>query len=191
MNSPLLFEALEDLSQAGYFQLLDVIPAGPSLLGAFSHYHCKLYLPGCIDALMHLRIGEDDTPQKLQRDLHRALGLYADSGVKLDVLLLWDLPNYLTNPILSALIKYLLPFTSERARLHCYICTCQQMPASPATYQFAGNEKIWVEPESEQTMPAPVHYQEALHRLLAPFVVQRSILLSNGLQEYVLRKQSR
>lgn len=188
MNSPLLFEALENLSQTGYFQLLDIMPANPSLLDVLSEHHCKLFLPGCIKQLMCLRTSELDTPQKLQRALHKEFGFYRDIQVKLDLLLLWDLPNYLPNPVLSALIEYLLPYTNSNARLHCYIYTGQEMPDVPASYQLAASQKIWIEPQSERTTSAPVLYQEALHKLLTPFVVQRSILLSNGLQEYVLRK---
>lgn len=191
MNSPLLFDVLESLSQTGYFQLLDIMPANTSLLDVLSSHHCKLFLPGCIKALMRLRTSEHDTPQKLQRALCQAFGFNRDTHVKLDLLLLWDLPNYLPNTILSALIEYLLPYTNNDARLHCYIYTGQEMPDTPASYQFAARQKIWIELQSERTTSAPVHYQEALHKLLAPFVVQRSILLSNGLQEYVLRKKSR
>lgn len=188
MNSPLLFEMLQDLQQAGYYQLLDVMPATPGLLEAFSDQHCKLFLPGCMPELIRMRTSEDDTAQKLQRALRQALGLDGIHNTRLDMLLLWDLPNYLSKPVLSGLIEYLLAHTHHRARLHCYIYTRQLMPASPGVYQFVTGEKIWVEEQSAQTLPSPTYYQEALHKLLAPFVVERSILLSNGLQEYVLRK---
>ena len=33
----------------------------------------------------------------------------------------------------------------------------------------------------------PMYYQERLHKLFAPFRVDRGMLLANGLQEYVMR----
>lgn len=187
MNSPLLFELLQGLSEEGCHQFLDIMPATPGVLDFFSQYHCKLYLPGCVNELWNLRADVLDTSNKLNRAFVNALGLYRNNKAKLDVMLLWDLPNFLDKPILSGLIEYLLPHTNNMTRLHCYVYTRQSMPASPGRYQFAPERKIWVEHQTEQTISCPAYYQEVLHKLLFPFVVQRSILLSNGMQEYVLK----
>lgn len=190
MNSPLLFQLLQSLAEEGYYQFLDITPATPGLLDYFSQYHCKLYLPGCINELWRMTAEELDTPHKLNRALVGSLGLYRNNKAKLDVILLWDLPNYLDKQILSGLIEYLLPHTANTVYLHCYIYTRQEMPASPGRYQFTPENKMWVEHPSEQMIACPAYYQEVLHKLLHPFVVHRSILLSNGLQEYILKIKS-
>ena len=186
MNSPLLFAALHNLAQAGYFQLLDSMPASHALLDAVAPYRCKLFLPGCSDELVRVAARKMASAQKLQGALCQTLGLHSVKSARLDLLLFWDLPNYLPAPVLSALVASVLPHANHPALIHCYIYTGRAMPAAPGRFRFAGNNQIEVNPQADQTMPAPAYYQEALHKLLAPFVVQRSILLSNGLQEYVL-----
>lgn len=190
MNSPLLFQLLQGLPEEGYYQFLDITPATPGLLDFFSQYHCKLYLPGCVNELWQMKAEDLDTPHKLNRALVNSVGLYRNNKAQLDVLLLWDLPNYLDKQILSGLIEYLLPHTTNTVCLHSYIYTRQEMPASPGRYQFTSDSKMWVEQQSQQTIPCPAYYQEVLHKLLKPFVVHRSILLSNGLQEYILKIKS-
>ena len=190
MNSPLLFELLQDVQEAGYFQLLDIMPATAGLVEAFADQHCKLFLPGCLPALTDLQNSEELTEQQLRRRLRNAIGLQKGDNAILDVLLLWDLPNYLNPVLLSGLIDTLLSHTQHGTRLHCYIHTRASMPAESGVYTFTPGAKIWVEQQTEQSRTSPAYYQEALHKHLAPFVVERSILLSNGLQEYVLRRKT-
>ncbi len=185
MNSPLLFDYLRHLPEDGYYQFLDVTTASPGLLDFFARFHCRLYLPGCVDELWRMHTGELDTPEKVYSALSKTVLLEGERPAKLDVILLWDLINYLQKPILSSLIEYLLATSTPDTVIHSYVYTRQSMPAAPGRYQFTLDNDILAQTRTTQTIACPAYYQEVLHKLINPFVVQRSILLSSGLQEYI------
>lgn len=187
INSPLLYEHLYGLPEDGYFQFLDVTPATPGLLAFFAQFHCRLYLPGCVDELWRMDSDKLQTADLLQTALSQNLRLAQGKPARLDVILLWDLINYLQQPVVTALIEYLLAYTCDTTVIHSYIHTRQSMPAAPGRYQFTADGGINVETQTDSVSVCPAYYQEVLHKLMKPFVVQRSILLSNGVQEYLFQ----
>jgi hypothetical protein len=185
INSPLLFTFLQKLPEEGYYHCLDLAPANLALLDYFAQFHCKLYLPNCAGELLGMDTEQLDTPQKRRALIAGLLHLEGYRCAGLDIILLWDLINYLPAPVLSDLIDYLREYTGRQTIIHGYVYTRQSMPASPATFRFTTEEAIDVMQTSQAMSKCPAYYQEVLHRLLKPFVVQRSILLSSGLQEYL------
>lgn len=187
MNSPLLFGVLAALEEDVRVGVLDLIPAHAGLLEYFARYHCKLFLPGCRDALCALPADEPEETAKLPGALKQLLLLPPHATPVLDMLLLWDLPNYLQRDVLMALINHLLPYLSPRAVLHTYIHTRQSMPQQPGSFSLTPDEKVSVDLTGQWDRTSPMYYQEILHKLLAPLRVERGMLLANGLQEYILR----
>jgi len=189
MNSPLLFSLLDKFDQDTYYEILDVNPANQLQLDYFSRVHCKLFLPGCGQQLLAMDIDKYDTATKMNRELVKNLQLYKNNKAHLNMIMLWDLPNYLDTRLLNELIQYLLPHAQDHVMLHVYIQTRESMPEIPGHYTFHGDNKIWVENNSHKTIPCPMYYKEALQKILSPFFVQKGVLLSNGLQEYLLKRQ--
>lgn len=187
LKSPLLFGVLQTLDLESRVDILDLAPANADLLGFFSQYHSKLYLPGCRDTLLTLRQTEDNTDPSFTRAFKQCLPLPDGENRALDLLLLWDLPNYLDKPVLSALITYLLQHVSQRTVLHTYIHTRQTMPSHPGDYRLTLENNVMVDLPAPWTAASPMYYQELLHKVFTPFRVERGMLLANGLQEYVLR----
>ncbi len=186
INSPILFDLLNSLSQDAHHEILDICPASQGVIDAFSHYDCKLYLPGCVNALCEMTAEEYDTANSLYRAFTRALGLTKKQNAALNVILLWDLPNYLDKGIMRGLIDYLSHHMHENVKLHFYIHSQQHMPATPASYTILPEGKVWLENRSETTVKSPLYFQEALLTLFQPFKVKRSMLLASGLKEYIL-----
>mgnify|MGYP000116712367 CR=1 FL=1 len=189
MNSPLLFSLLDKFSENTYYEILDVNPANQFQLDYFSRVHCKLYLPGSGQQLLALSPDEYDTEMKINRALVKNLQLYKNKKAHLNLIMLWDLPNYLDTHLLSALIQFLMPHAQNDVMLHIYIQTRETMPEQPGHYIFQGDNKIWVENNSTNMKPCPMFYKEMLQKILTPFAVQKGVLLSNGLQEYLLKRQ--
>jgi len=189
IKSPLLFDLFSNFSEDKYFQLLDMQPVSGQFIECFASLHCKLYLPGCNKSLLSLSMEDLDTDTKLNRAFVKNLGLKKNSKASLDLILLWDLPNYLDENLLHALIQYLLPHCAEDVKLHAYIHTREQMPSEPGIYQLQSDSKVVITRKNEQTCSSPMYYQETLQKTLSPFLVQRSILLSGGMQEYLLQRR--
>ena len=185
LNSPLLFGALQSLDPEARLGILDLAPANGQLLAYFSTQHCKFILPGCRDALLALRSTGVEGQPPLAEVIARHLPLLQQET--LDVILLWDLPNYLDKAVLSALIAHLVPHVHERSVLHLYLHTRQVMPAHPGEFRLGNDAVVLVELAAPWTATSPMYYQESLHRLVAPFRIERGMLLANGLQEYFLR----
>jgi hypothetical protein len=187
LNSPLLFGVLQALDPETRVDILDLAPANANMLDYFAQSHCKLHLPACRDELLTLRLTEDEVEPPLSRVFETCLPLPDSDNNPLDLLLLWDLPNYLDKQVLSALITYLAPYTGKRTVLHTYIHTRQSMPAQPGDYRLTLEKNVLVDMPAAWTATSPMYYQELLHKILAPFRVERGMLLANGLQEYILR----
>ncbi len=184
MGSPLLFGALQSLTEQPHYTVWDPQPATQGLLDYFSLSCCTLYLPACRDALCQLPIEEAESSLDT---VFPQLFSFDDASFKpIKLLLLWDLPNYLQPSVLSALIQYLTPRLDPHVVIHSFIYTSQSMPETPALFRFVEQQKLHVVSTSVRTCTCPMYYQEKLHKLFNPFRVQRSILLSNGIQEYVL-----
>jgi len=185
LNSPLLFGVLQSLDAEALVCVLDLAPVNGQLLEYFSAYHCKLILPGYRDALLALRPPEDESQPPLASVLASELPL--PQSAPLDLILLWDLPNYLDKDVLTALITYLLPHVDDHTVLHMYLHTRQRMPSQPGDYRLSPEQAVMVELSALGTATSPKYYQELLHKIVAPFRIARGMLLGNGLQEYILR----
>jgi len=186
INSPILFDLLNSLSQEEHHEILDICPANQGVIDLFSSYYCKLYLPGCVKELCEITSDKYDTTNELYRAFTRTLGLYKKQKASLNVIFLWDLPNYLDKPVMRGLIEYLSQHMHEKVKLHFYIHSKQQMPASPGSYSILPEGKVLLENSSDTTVKSPLYFQEALLTLFHPFKVKRSMLLSSGLKEYIL-----
>jgi len=187
-KSPLLFSILDKIDIQKRYEILETGFASRDSINYFSQYWCKLYITDSAATLSAMNTDEFDTPYKLNRALVKSMMLYKDKKASLDCLLFWDLPNYLQPDIFSALIAYLLPHTNPQTHLHCYLYTSRLMPELPGKYHILQNNQIKIEIDSPRTRTCPAYYQEALQKLTYPFKVKRSILHSNGLQEYLLRQ---
>jgi hypothetical protein len=186
MNSPLLFGVLQALDPESRAEVLDLAPANAELLDYFAAYRCKLHLPGCRDALLKHRIAEDATEYSLSAVFNSLVPFADDDNNSLDLILLWDLPNYLDKRILSAFVDYLMPRLDHASVLHTYIHTRQNMPEYPGEFRLTQNDSIMVDMPAAWSAHSPMYYQELLHKVFAPFRVIRGMLLANGLQEYIL-----
>lgn len=186
ISSPILFDLLNGLSKEEHHEILDILPANQGVIDLFSNFCCKLYLPGCLQELRGMTSEKYDTANKLHRAFTRTLGFHKKRREFLNVIFLWDLPNYLDKQVMKGLIEYLSQHMHEKVKLHFYIHIKQQMPASPGVYSMMPEGKVWLENSSDATVKSPLYFQDALQTLLHPFKVKRSMLLSNGLQEYIL-----
>ena len=186
INSPILFDLLNSLSKEAHHEILDICPANQGVIDLFSGYSCKLYLPGCVKELCEMTSDKYDTASKLYRAFSSRLGFYKKQSASLNVIFLWDLPNYLDKPVMRGLIDYLSHHMHEKVKLHFYIHSQQHMPAFPGSYSILPEGKVWLENSSDSTVKSPLYFQEALLTLFHPFKVKRSMLLSSGLKEYIL-----
>jgi hypothetical protein len=186
-KSPLLFGVLQALDPETRIEVLDLASANTDSIDFFSRYHCKLYLPGCRTELLRHENTDDTTMESWSHRFENCLSWPSHSHPSLDLILLWDLPNYLDKHVLADFIKYLGPYCTQHTLLHTFIHTRQTMPVTPGDYRLMSDLTVLAELNSSWNATSPMYYQELLHKIFAPFRVDRGMLLANGLQEYILR----
>lgn len=187
-KSPLLFGVLQEMDPEIRHDILDLAPANADTLNYFSQYRCRLLLPGCRDQL--LQLGEDAEAAPEPRLFDEYLSWPKNKSVPLDLVLLWDLPNYLDKQTLRGITDYLEPYVTPATVMHIYIHTRQIMPLSPGDYRLGDDQLVHVETASPLSATSPMYHQALLNKLLAPFRIDRGMLLANGLQEYILRARA-
>lgn len=105
---------------------------------------------------------------------------------RLNLILCWDLPNYLTIEALSLLIDVLSRRAAPGCKLHMLIAySTREMSAAPARYLPVENGELRQLLETEQTRKAPRYSPETLGQAVGGFRYQKGVLLANGMQEFV------
>ncbi len=188
MSSPLFVSLIDQLSHLGRCHILDLGPAIGANVEFFGQLHCRLHIADCIGELTEL--GRDnDMEQSFPERLGGILPL-ADCE-PFDVILTWDLLNYLDKKTFAALMEWLAPVVSGDTYLHGYIASRKQIPLLPNRYRPVDGNKMQTTPSSSELRECPCYHLMDLRQLMPQFGVSRSILLQNGMQEYLFKGQGR
>lgn len=189
INSPLFKSLIDYLQTAGRCSVLDFGPAFGSNVTFFGELRCKLQIADCGASLVDLNAREEIGPEGYAAELQRLLPV--DKMGPFDVILTWDLLNYLDKPLYAALMNHLSPCVSGDTWLHGYISSRREMPASPQHYRLDHEGCVAVMEIDTATQPSPCYPQQALRTLMPRFGISRATLLQNGMQEYLFKGQGR
>lgn len=190
-NSPLFGTLLEKLASVERCCVLDLGPAVGDNVNFFGQLRCKLHIADCALALSHLNqaVDEESEQQPFAALLNSLLPLERFEPV--DAILAWDLLNYLSKPLLAALMEHLSPLVSGDTWLHCYIGSRREMSAQPNHYRLTPEGRVLVALRDTTTRSCPCYHQLDLRNLMSRFGVARSTLLQNGVQEYLFKGEGR
>lgn len=188
INSPLLFEMLGSLPANKKHTILDISQANNSSLTFFSDYWCKLFINNAINSIHKLNPELINTPHKWHRALVNAMGFYKKDKIELDIIFLWDLVNYLEPDKLKGLIDYIHPQCTNNTCLHIYIFNSELISEAPSNYQIQSNKKVAIYPQQHvNKINGPTYNLNDLNKMLSPFNLDHSVMLSSGVQEYIFR----
>ena len=164
------------------FRVLDLGPAHGLTVEFFSRFSCKLYIADLYRTLQSYRIEpvEDDRLSKIFAEL-----LPYDQYTRFDLVLAWDLLNYLEPREIEALSRRLARFSHAATRLLAMIAIHQEIPARPCGFKIRDSETLEYDTVTSETRSAPRHKEPTLRRLMPGFEVGSTCVLRNGLQEYV------
>ncbi len=130
-------------------------------------------------------LGELESLQEEGAEVLRRL-LPPPGDDKLDLIFLWDLPNYLSLEELSFVIDYLRDRVAPGCRLHMLIAySKREIAAEPAHYQTDAEGNLIQICANDKLLEVPRHTQEDLAPALGQFRIERGVLLTNGMQELV------
>jgi len=115
--------------------------------------------------------------------------LHLPPGRHFNVVLAWDMLNYLELPIIKGLTNYLLDFCAPGAILFSLIFDFREMPADITVYRIIDESRIRYEYKGSKTRACPRHQTRALSAALPGFQLANSFRLRNGVIEYLFVRE--
>lgn len=175
---------LDRLEVARKHHILDAGAAQPDNIAFFGQLRCKLYVKDLYGALT-------DPGTNRAGALVEALrgGPAPLAPATIDVVLCWDLLDYLGASRLPDVSAEFATAMRPGAFLHAFIATHDAIPAEPCSFHMRDATTVQARTHGREMRAAPRYSQPELRRLMPEFVVERTILLRSGLQEYLFRRR--
>jgi hypothetical protein len=128
-------------------------------------------------------------------DLHRSLRkarledalLPSAPPARFDVILLWDLLNYLTPEEIGWLAKSLGRLSNPGATMLAFLASSREIPHRPSRYVIRDEETLMYEVQGTKKRPSPRYTEQTLLRLMPGTVVESRFQLRNEIVEYLLQ----
>ncbi len=165
------------------YSILDLGPALEANVRFWSEFPCRLYIHDFYRSYQELKAGVVPGEES-EEAVFSALLAFGDETV-FDIILAWDLFNYLNLRELEALVQRLSRWCRRGTRLFALISTLPNISVSPTKFRILNREQMSYEIPTQDTRPAPRHQPRDIAKLMARFTVVSSFLLHHGIQEYV------
>ena len=159
--------------------VLDLGPAIGANVAFFARYPCKLHIADIYQTLTAQRRENPGNDESLARSLK--YNLPGGDGGAFDLVLAWDLLNYLTPAELQTLGRHLAALCKPATSLYALVSTRKQIPDLPMSYHILDPESLRYECHSANGRRSPQYKEPDLNRLLPDFAVETTFLLRNGM----------
>ncbi|MCK4950407.1 MAG: hypothetical protein KAS48_01210 [Gammaproteobacteria bacterium] len=186
-NCPIFKLLNSEILEETKYHILDIgIPNGANIQ-FFSRYYCRLTIEGGQEKLAAMRKEPDLEKDEIHQRIVTLFPYSKESHGHFDLILCWDVLNYLKPAVFNAFMQHISQFARCGTYLHAFISPKQTMSATPRDYQILDDGRMRYTP-SGQTIPSPSYHQTDLRELMPQFTIKRSVLLKNGMQEYLFRR---
>lgn len=186
-HAPLFRTLIEGVDTARRVVVLDLGSAHAKTLELFNRFRCRIEIVDARHDIESLNgIGE-------ARDLVAAVtALLPRTGPDaLDIVLCWDLLNYLDRRALAALMAALAARTRPGGLAHALIVYLEsRMPTRPGDYVPLQDFRLQNLAQSRAERAAPRYSPEDLKLCMPGFGIDRGRLLGNGMQEFLFRRKA-
>jgi hypothetical protein len=184
-SSPLLREVVARFGEDTRHVILELGVVNPGALELLQGRRCRLLVADACLMLSEL----DEKLQEVESPAREVERLIVDDGrEKVDTVLCWDLLNYLSPPLLNLFAARLASMMAPTGIAHAYIHTANaNMPQHPQRYAMLSEDLVVRLNQDPDVRKAPRYSFGELNKHASALRVDRSMLLRNGLQEYLLR----
>jgi hypothetical protein len=180
---PAIFSAL---SRGHKLNVLDLGPAIGGNVERLSEFGCKLFIED-----LYASKSAATTEGGLLGAQFFAQFLAPPEGTQFDLVLAWDLFNYLDRKELAHLAGQLRRFCRPGSLVFALISIHKTIPAQPIRFRFLDQDQDQLIYDRQTTVerPGPRFLPAELNDLLKGFRVDRSFLLRHGIQEYLFMRE--
>lgn len=169
--------------------ILDLGPAVGTNVDFFSNRSRNFYVADLFRELEKKRL--DATESEITWDSVFAELLPYEVDTRFDVILAWDVLNYLQKHQVQGLARAIQRFCKPGdTTLFAQIATRKSMPAQPRRYHILSNDRLLYQTPSQAVRNAPLYCEPDLRRMLTGFEVKNTFLLRNGTHEYLFSYHS-
>lgn len=191
-SSPALEALVERLQRSAPPSILDLGPALGTNVEFFSRYAARLSIADFLGSLATdegLAIRFHEQPATVVPEILPAAPNPSEASDLHDVVLAWDVFNYLTREQMDVLGEHLARLTRPGAHLLTLVATAPEIPAEPVLYKIEDGGHLRYGVRSPRPRKSPRWAPAELGRSLASFTVDRSYLLRHGVQEYLMLRR--
>jgi hypothetical protein len=181
--APLFRELTERLGREQRRVLLELGCLMPGTLALLEGFRCCLFVVDAGEVLEALS-RESEEPDWFSEQVTAAFP-HIDEPV--DAVFCWDLLNYLSPPVLGALGRELSRIVKPGGFAHALIHVAPTMPERPGRYSVESTEQLVCNGLGAVTRRSPRYTPWDLEKHCASLKLERSVMLRNGMQEYLLR----
>ena len=179
-SSPALKALFEEIEGGHLRRVLDLGPASGENVSFFAERACTLHVE---DLYTTLRDRAAAGPGRGGQ----VLPLSPDTGF--DVVLTWDLFNYLDPEELAALARQLKRLCTPGALLYSMIGYLAEIPDRPTRYRLLDSGTLLYDPPSTLSSASKRYSTRDLNQVLRGFRMHTSFLLRNGYQEFLFVRE--
>ncbi len=181
-KSPSLLRSMERFGDARRREVLDLGPPRQGCIDFFCRRNCRVHIQDLDLDTLRARFAEGDSDEISETF---ADSLNAGKPARLDLILAWDLFNFLTPPVISGMVSRLMPYCGENTLLYILTYNRETMPATPGSFWIQQEGVVDYLLSDTETRSNPRRSPRELERMMPGFQMAHSYLLQNGLQEYL------
>ena len=167
-------------------RVLDLGPARSANLEFFSRYGGQLTVADFYNGLRVARsaTADDDVDDDRKAEAFAEL-LPFDKSARFDLILAWDLLDYLTPQEHHLLMASLEPFCLSGTAILAFVSTQKEMPPAPSAYSIRDADTLIYEEREGRARPCPRYVEGDLLKRMQGLTVENRYQLRNGMLEYV------
>jgi len=181
-TSQALGDVIARLGTADRRSILDLGRACGDNVSFFSKLRCKLYIADFFRSLTEDGARARRDAGAFQAACSRHLSYAPET--RFDLILAWDLFNYLELSEVEILMRHLERFCDRWTRVLALVAIYQKVPDQPFEFQVLGDDRLRYETISDRLRDAPRHKEPELVSRMRGFEVDSCLLLRHGMREY-------
>ncbi len=171
------------------YNVLDLGPASGVNVEFYSRFAAKIHIEDLYRTLNSFDYFSAEDGGSFE-SVYRYLLPYK-RGTRFDIVLGWDLFNYLAPKEFLFLSRHLAGFCSRGALVFCLVWTRESIPDQPYRYTVVDEQTLRYEGASTILRRSPRYEETDLAHMMPDFRVANSFLLRNGFKEYLFACKGR
>ncbi|HUG99033.1 MAG TPA: class I SAM-dependent methyltransferase [Gammaproteobacteria bacterium] len=184
LNAPLFRGLMEQMQDDARRVVLDLGPARPETVAILGRFRCRLEIVALAEGLDALNASPE--PGEVREIVSELLPPRRAEAI--DVVLCWDLLNYLERPTLAILMAEILERLRPGSLVHALIAySTPRMSALPERIVPGDDYRLLHSAVTADERTAPRYSPDDLARSMPGYAVERAMLLRNGMQEFLFR----